>query len=152
MANAVSWSTKGSSTSVTSRAYLLQFNALHQRHHRFVARHHYIPGAVNSTADDPSRLWHLTNAQLLSHFCHMYPQATSWQMLPLTSATNSALIGSLLRKPPPTVSLANETPTPVPLGVTGKPSAPPSTSIQQHPRRATPSLFSSSLHNVIVPA
>ena len=53
---AVSWSTKGSATSITARAYLLQFNALHQRHHRFVARHHYIPGAVNAMSDDASRL------------------------------------------------------------------------------------------------
>ena len=150
---AVLWSTKGSSTSNTARAYLLQeFNALHQRQHRFVARHHYIPGAVNAMADDASRLWHLTDAQLLSHFRHTYPQATSWRMLPLTSATNSALIGALLRKPPPTVSLANVTPTPVPRGVTGKHSVLPWTSIPPHPRGATPSLFSSSLHNVIVPA
>ncbi|KAI2509091.1 hypothetical protein MHU86_5339 [Fragilaria crotonensis] len=32
---AVAWSTKGSATSLAARAYLLQYNAVHQRHHRY---------------------------------------------------------------------------------------------------------------------
>lgn len=51
---AVSWATKGSAISLAARAYLLQYNALHQRHFRYLARHHYIPGPVNSMADDAS--------------------------------------------------------------------------------------------------
>lgn len=56
---AVSWSTKGSCTSVAARAYLLCRNALYQRHHRYLARHHYIPGPVNAMADD-ANCWMLT--------------------------------------------------------------------------------------------
>ena len=52
--SAVSWSTKGSATSLAARAYLLQYNALHQRHYRYLSRHHYIPGPVNAMADDAS--------------------------------------------------------------------------------------------------
>jgi hypothetical protein len=65
---AVSWATKGSSTSAFARAYLLCRNALHQCTLRYVARHHHIPGTVNAMANDASRLWHLTDAALLTHF------------------------------------------------------------------------------------
>jgi hypothetical protein len=46
----VAWSTKGSASSLAERAYLLRLNALHQRHHRYLARHHYIPGLANAMA------------------------------------------------------------------------------------------------------
>ena len=49
---AISWSTKGSSTSLVARAYLLRYNALHQRNYRYLARQQYIPGPMNAMADD----------------------------------------------------------------------------------------------------
>jgi hypothetical protein len=58
---ALAWASKGASTTSTSRAYLLRLNSLLQRHHRFLPRHHYIPGSLNSMADDASRLWHLSD-------------------------------------------------------------------------------------------
>ena len=48
---AVAWATKGSATSLAARSHLLRLNALHQRSHRYLARHHYIPGPVNTMAD-----------------------------------------------------------------------------------------------------
>ncbi|KAI2499906.1 hypothetical protein MHU86_14576 [Fragilaria crotonensis] len=57
---AISWSNKGSSTSLAARAHLLRYNALQQRRFRYIARHHYIPGDVNVMADDASSL--LANA------------------------------------------------------------------------------------------
>lgn len=98
---AVTWATKGAATSVAARAYLLRFNSFHQRTHRYVARHHYIPGSVNAMADDASRLWSLPDDELLTHFNTTYPQATSWKMLHLAPATNATLIGALLRRPQP---------------------------------------------------
>jgi hypothetical protein len=95
---AIAWSNKGSSTSVTARAYFLQYNALHQRHYRYLARHHYIPGPVNTMADDASRRWDLTDSQLLTHFNSQFPQATSWCICHLPSDTSSALTGALCRK------------------------------------------------------
>ena len=65
---ALSWSTKGSATSVGPRSYLLRYNALHQRAHRYVAVHDHIAGTANAMADDASRLWHLSNDNLLTHF------------------------------------------------------------------------------------
>ncbi|KAI2502275.1 hypothetical protein MHU86_12164 [Fragilaria crotonensis] len=53
---AVAWSAKGSATSMAARAYLLRHNALHQRQHRYISRHRYIPGPVNVMADDASEL------------------------------------------------------------------------------------------------
>jgi hypothetical protein len=72
---ALAWSTKGSSTSVGPRSYLLRYNALHQRTHRYVAVHDHIAGAANVMADDASRLWHLCDCALLTHFNTYYPQA-----------------------------------------------------------------------------
>ncbi|KAI2491522.1 hypothetical protein MHU86_23050 [Fragilaria crotonensis] len=57
---AVAWSNKGSATSLTARAHLLRFKALHQRAYRYVDRTHYLPGPVNVMADDASDL--LANA------------------------------------------------------------------------------------------
>ena len=148
---AVSWATKGSSTSVSARAYLLQYNALHQRHHRYVARHHYIPGPVNAMADDASRLWHLSDTDLLTHFARTYPQATSWRLLPLTSDTSSALIGALSRRRQHSGFPANATPTPVPRGSYGKHSAPPYSSDHTPWEPVTPSPSSSCLLNDIAP-
>ena len=75
---AVAWATKGSATSLAARSHLLHMNALHQRAHRYVARHHYIPGPVNLMADDASQRWDLSDTALLTHFNLHYPQTTSW--------------------------------------------------------------------------
>ena len=55
------WHRKGSTTTTGPAAYLLRLAALHQRHHRYLAQHDYIPGPSNVMADDCSRLWHLTD-------------------------------------------------------------------------------------------
>ena len=112
---ALSWSTKGSTTSTAARAYLLRYSALHQREHRYVATHDHIAGKANVMADDASRLWHLAPTALLSHFDLTYPQASPWRMLTLTPSTASTLIGALFKKQPSPASLLREsTPTPGP--------------------------------------
>ena len=95
---AVAWRNKGSTTTTGPAAYLLQVSALHQRHHRYKPEFHHIPGTANSMADDCSRLWHLTDSQLLSYFNSTYPQPSSWQLRHLRPAMLSALTSSLLRK------------------------------------------------------
>ncbi|KAI2510214.1 hypothetical protein MHU86_4246 [Fragilaria crotonensis] len=114
---AIAWSDKGSSTSVATRAYLLQYNALHQRHHRYLARHHYIPGPVNAMADAASRRWDLSDDAFLTHFNLSYPQATSWRLFPLSSATSSALTGALFKKRPHDGFPNNDAPPPPPPGL-----------------------------------
>ena len=149
---AVAWSTKGSATSVTARASLLRFNALHQRTYRYVARNHYIPGPVNVMADDASRRWDLSEEQLLSHFNTHYPQALSWQIRTLPSATNATLTGALSRKRAIPGSHINAMPPPPQHGSCGRPSVPASASTPIPWRPVTQSLFSNSSPTGIVPA
>jgi hypothetical protein len=120
---ALSWSDKGSSTSLGPRAYLLRFNSLHQRAHRYVALHSHIAGTANSMADDASRLWHLTDDQLLTHFASNFPQASPWQLMTLSPDTNSALTCALFRRRHKPASPLNEWLRPPPPGAHGSLSA-----------------------------
>jgi hypothetical protein len=96
---AVFWSRKGSTTTLTAPAYLLRLSSLHQRFHRYRPEISHIPGVVNQMADDCSRLWHLSDSQLLAHFNLHYPQPLSWQMCHLSAEMNSALILALSAQP-----------------------------------------------------
>ena len=42
--SALSWQKRGSITTDSTAAYLLRIQALHQRAHRYIPRHSYIPG------------------------------------------------------------------------------------------------------------
>ena len=95
---AVSWKTKGSTTTTGPAAYILQISALHKRHHRYQNQLSYLPGPLNLMADDCSRLWNLTDSQLLTYFNSRYPQSTSWTMRHLRPEMHSALTSALLRK------------------------------------------------------
>ena len=120
---ALSWSEKGSSTSTAARAYLLRLNSLHQRQHRYFALHNHIAGKANVMADDASRLWHLSDSDLLSHFAAHYPQASPWRLLTLDSETNLALIGALFRQRPKHAFLASVSTPPAKPGSSGPLSA-----------------------------
>jgi hypothetical protein len=45
-------------------------------------------------ADDASRLWYLTDSQLLAYFNHTYPQPLPWRLFRLSTVTKSALISA----------------------------------------------------------
>jgi len=94
---AIHWLCRGSVTSTKAAAYLLHLQALHGRHHHYLTTYDYISGPANRMADDCSRLWHLTDNALLTHFHSKYPQASGWILCPLPSAMTSALI-SMLRQ------------------------------------------------------
>ena len=149
----LSWATKGSATSDRARAYLLRLNALHQRAHRYVARHHYIPGPANSMADDASRLWNLSDTALLTHFNSHYPQSTSWELRHPSTTIPSALNGALFKKRCVPESLLNAIAQPTLPGASGRPFVPVSESHPTSPRRhLTKSLFYNSSHNVTASA
>ena len=95
----VYWLRKGSTTTTGPPAHLLRIQAHHQRYHRYVPLHDYIPGPANEMADLCSRAWHLTDSQLLSHFNSHYPQTKCWRVCQPNSDTLSALTSALLRKP-----------------------------------------------------
>ena len=95
---AMAWRRKGSTTTTGPAAYLLQLSSIHQRHFRYKPETHYIPGPINTMADDCSRLWYLSDSQLLDYFNTTYPQNELWKMHHLRPEMNSALTSALLQK------------------------------------------------------
>ena len=75
--SAVSWQTKGNTTTTGPAAYLLQLLALHRRHYQYRNYTDYLPGHLNVLVDKCSCFWHLSNSQLLTYFNTHYPQETS---------------------------------------------------------------------------
>ena len=94
----VSWRQKGSVTTTGPAAYLLRLSALHRRHHRYKPETHFLAGVLNAMADDCSRLWKLSDSQLISYFNTNYPQPRSWTMRHLPPEMHSALISCLHRR------------------------------------------------------
>jgi len=121
------WSTKGSTTTTRAAAYLLRLAALHQRFYRYQGHTFWLPGPRNGMADDCSRLWNLTDTQLLAYFNSQYPQEESWQMHHLRPEMSSALISSLqCKRQPPQETFHGLSPVTT-CGVSGVPSALPTT-------------------------
>ena len=60
-----SWATKGAVSSTGPSSYFIRLKSMHQRAHCYQLRTFYIPGPINKMADDCSRLWHLSDAELL---------------------------------------------------------------------------------------
>ena len=75
-------------------------------------------------ADACSRLWHLTDSQLLAYFNLHYPQAQSWQLVHLRPAMHSSLILALQMQRPDLESLLSEPPTRIVSGGSGNPLSP----------------------------
>ena len=115
----LSWAKRGSVSTDSSAAYLLRLHALHQRYHRYVSQHSHIPGIVNVMADDLSRLWHLSDDEILTYFINTYPQTLTWKFCHLRNEMSSALNSALSKTRLPAESLhsalAHEIP-PLPFG------------------------------------
>jgi hypothetical protein len=98
-------------------------------------------------ADDASRLWNLTNDQLLAHFEQTYPQSQPWQLrtlrLPMLSALTSALQRTRV-DPQLVLNAPTRRMTPGPFG---SPSVPPSKSTPYWHLSQTQSHTFRSLHN-----
>ena len=89
------WSTKGAASGAGPSAYLLRLQAMHQRVFRYQQRTFYLQGEANGMADDCSRLWHLSDDELVSYFDAHYPQPQPWRLCHLNSATASAIHSAL---------------------------------------------------------
>jgi hypothetical protein len=80
-----------------------------------------MPGDVNVMADDASRLFALSDDQLLTHFDTVYPQMNSWRLVHPTSGMLSSVTSALRRKrAEPASFLHQPTPTTKP-GSSGPP-------------------------------
>lgn len=118
--NTLFWSRKGSASTVKPTAHLLRQLALHQRLHRYVPRHDYVPGPANNIADDASRLFHLSHTQFLAHFNSNYPlKRSSYQVWTPNSQFLSAIHSALLKRPYKRESLNNVPKPPTPIGTPG---------------------------------
>jgi hypothetical protein len=89
------WQRKGSVTTTAAPAYLLRLQSIHQRFHRYRPDTIYLPGPLNVMSDDCSRLWHLSDSQLLAHFNATYPQTSSWRLWHPTPGMLSAVMSAL---------------------------------------------------------
>ena len=116
---ALSWSTKGAVSAKGPAAYLLRHQAMHQRLFRYQSRPFYVPGESNGMADDCSRLWHLSDEELVAYFDATYPQPKPWRICRLAPGTATALFSALRceRQPLPEIlgGVAGE-PTRMPKG------------------------------------
>jgi hypothetical protein len=92
------WQRKGSTTTDQAPAHLLRLFGIHQRYHRYVPRHDYIPGPSNPMADDASRLFHLSNTNFLSYFNSSYQQSLPYLLVHPTSRMSSSVISALRKK------------------------------------------------------
>jgi hypothetical protein len=119
------WQRKGSTTTTGPPAYLLRAQALHQRHHRYVPRHDFLPGVDNLMSDDASRLHHLSDNAFLTHFNCRYPQHVSWQLWTPSPEILSAVTMSLRRQPCEPALLLHEPRPATPTGNGGSRTAMP---------------------------
>ena len=114
------WQRKGSASTDKAPAHLLRLHGIHQRIHRYVARHDYMPGVQNWMADDASRLFHLSDKKFLSYFNYKYPQKQPFKLVTLPPAIISCVISALLRQTCSAESLRIEPPPVIDTGVGGK--------------------------------
>lgn len=138
------WTRKGSTTTTTPTAPLLRLQALHQRYHRYVQLKDFVSGIHNPLADDSSRLFHLSDSQLLHYFNTTYPQRRSWRLYHPTPEMLSAVITALRNKTSKPASFLLEPKEPRDIGRPGSASAKSSESIQLFKSSKIPSLSSKS--------
>ena len=94
----LSWSDKGAVSTTGPASYLLRLSSVHQRLHRYQQRNFFLPGDSNGMADDCSRLWNLSDDELLAHFEAVYPQKKPWRLCRLPAEMASAIDAALLCK------------------------------------------------------
>ena len=94
----LSWSDRGAVSTTGPASYLLRLSSVHQRLHRYQQRNFFVPGDSNGMADDCSRLWNLSDDELLARFNTVYPQKKPWRLCQLPAEMASAIEAALLCK------------------------------------------------------
>lgn len=122
------WQRKGSATTLGPAASLLRIQSFHQRYYRYVPFHDFLAGLLNRMADEASRLFNLSDEELLSHFNSTYPQTKSWQLLRPRPKWLSVVTSALAKKPSDVASFKELRSVLMPTGNFGSSSAMSSTS------------------------
>ena len=121
------WQRKGSATTDKVPAYLLRLFGIHQRYHRYVPRHDYLSGPSNPMADDSSRLFELSDDELLDYFNTKYSlcpkQKDTFQLWTPSPQLISAVTSALRNKQSKPESLLVEPEPPMESGNSGTSSA-----------------------------
>ena len=121
------WQRKGSATTDKVPAHLLRLFGIHQRYHRYVPRHDYLSGPSNPMADDSSRLFDLSDEELLIYFNAKYSlcpkQNDTFQLWTPSPQLLSAVTSALRNKPSKPESLLVEPEPPTACGNSGTRSA-----------------------------
>jgi hypothetical protein len=104
-------------------AYILHLQALHQCVHRYAPRHDYLPGEMNAMTDDCSRLWDLSDSQLLAHFYYLYPRPNSWRFFSLKPEMLSAVASAFSKMRSDPASFLHAPVQPIDIGNVGSPFA-----------------------------
>ena len=92
------WQRKGSATTTAPPAHLLRLFGIHQRYHRYVPRHDYIPGKSNPLADESSRLFYMNDSQFLTHLNSKFQQPLSFRLVQIPPNVISSVISALHKK------------------------------------------------------
>ena len=121
---------------------LLDVSALHQRHHHFLALTDHMPGVTNAIADDLSRLWHLTDSQLLAHLNSLYPQKQPWRIVNLRPEMLASVTTALRASRPQPQLHPSDPKTKTVIGASGLTSAAPLACPRTHHPSRTSHLFS----------
>lgn len=140
------WDRRGGVTTTSPTATVLRQQALHQRFHRYVKLRDYIPGPINTMADDASRLFHLTDLEFLAYFNQAYPQPQPWRLYKVPPRIASSAISALLHKRSPRELFLQEPAPPLPTGPSGRHTVPRYPSILPFKGSKIPSRFCRSLH------
>ena len=93
----VEWSLKGSVSPDSQVVYFLCLLELHRIFNQFISTATHISGDRNSMADNASRLWKLSDKELIAHFNMTYPQVRSYKLAALRPRMHSVLISSLCK-------------------------------------------------------
>ena len=101
---AVSWCTKGSTSSIGANAYLLRHLAQLTRMDNCSLEIVSVPGNTNTIADFCSRSFALTDQAFLRALNARFPVTPQWQLVPITTDIASQLTSSLSRRPFPWAS------------------------------------------------
>ena len=118
--NTLFWQRKASSTTDKVPAYLLRLFGIHQRFHRYVARHDYLPGPSNPVADALSCDFHLTWRELISTLSRHLPPNTVCQLWTPTPQVVTAVFDALLKTRPAPASIMVPPPAPRQLPPMGR--------------------------------
>ena len=136
------WARHGSTTTTSPAATILRHMSLHQRFHGYVSSSDYVPGDLNVMADAASCMCTLSDAEFLTTFNTLFPQALPWHLYRLSPALVSSGISALRTTTSDTALFLQMPSPPWPTGASGRLTVPSYPSTLLFKTSSIPSLSS----------